>query len=127
MKVTELLTEIVAPVASRCPSKKTPGVPLCSITMSAPLALVNKNSPLELVDAIISPIDELLIAVIVSASLVTLEKFIAIPLIFIFEEAEEASSKFRLTVTILLPEAVTFVDEETLLMAIAFAAAEADL
>ena len=49
------------------------------MTISAPLALVSKNSPLEFVDAIISPIDALLIAVIVSASSVTLEKFMALP------------------------------------------------
>ena len=65
------------------------------MTISAPLALVNKNSPLELVDAIISPIDALLIAVIVSASFVTLPKFIAVPFIFIFDAADAASLKFK--------------------------------
>ena len=59
--------------------------------MSAPLALVNSTSPSVLAEAIISPIDALFIAVIVSVVLVTLEKLIAFPLILIFEPADEAS------------------------------------
>ena len=41
-----------------------------------------------------SPIEALFIAVIVSASLVTLEKFIEFPFILILEDAVEASEKF---------------------------------
>ena len=69
--------------------------------------------------------DALFIAVIVSVVLVTLEKFIAFPLIFISELADEASPTLMSSVTILFPEAVTFVDEETALIAIALAAADA--
>ena len=72
----------------------------------------------------ISPIEALFIAVIVSASLVTVEKLIAFPFILIFEAAEEASEIFNVKVTKLSPEALTFVDEETALIAIAFEAAE---
>jgi hypothetical protein len=72
-----------------------------------------------------SPIDALFIAVIVSASLVTLEKFIAFPFILILEEAVEASEKFKSNVTKLSPDAVTFVDDETAFIAIALAAADA--
>ena len=59
----------------------------------------------------ISPIEALFIAVIVSASFVTLESR-AFPLILILEEAEEASEKFNVKVTKLSPEAETFVDEK---------------
>ena len=69
--------------------------------------------------------DALFIAVIVSVVLVTLEKFIAFPLILIFEPADEASPTLMSSVTTLLPDAVTFVDEETALIAIALAAADA--
>ena len=62
---------------------------------------------------------------IVSASLVTLEKLIAFPFILIFEDAAEASEKFKSNVTKLSPDAETLVDDETALIAIAFAAAEA--
>ena len=119
LNVTELPTEIVAPVASVWPSKKTPGVPAWAIRMSAPLALASWTSPLELAVATISPIEALLIAVIVSVSLVTLEKFIAFPLILILEAAVEASEKFKSSVTKLSPEAVTLVDDETALISIA--------
>ena len=78
---------------------KTPGVPAWVIAISAPLALASSTSPLVLLDAIISPIDALFIAVIVSASLVTLEKLIAFPFILMFEEAEESSVKFKVNVT----------------------------
>ena len=45
----------------------------------------------------ISPIDALFIAVMVSDSLVTLEKLIAFPFILIFEAAEEASETVSYT------------------------------
>ena len=72
-----------------------------------------------------SPIDALFIAVIVSASFVTLEKFIALPLMLMFDAAAEASEKFKSNVTKLLPDAVTLVDDDTTLIAMAFAAAVA--
>ena len=99
LNVTELPTAMVAPVASTWPSKKTPAEPAWVITISAPLALANCTSPLELLEAIISPIEALLIAVIVSVLFVTLEKFIAFPFILIFEDAAEASEKFKSKVT----------------------------
>jgi len=63
-------------------------------------------------------------AVIVSASFETLEKFIALPFILIFDAAAEASEKFNVRVTILLPDAVTLVEDETVLIAIALDAAD---
>mgnify|MGYP003307807803 CR=1 FL=1 len=51
-------------------------------------------------------------------------KLIEFPFILIFEDAEDASEKFKSSVTKLSPDAVTFVDEETVLIAIAFEAAE---
>ena len=93
--------------------------------MSAPLALVNSISPSVFADATISPIEALFIAVIVSAALVTLEKLIVFPFMLMFEAAVEASDTLTSSVTILLPEAVTLVDEETALIAMAFAAADA--
>ena len=51
-------------------------------------------------------------AVIVSDSLVTLEKLIAFPFILILDPAEEASPKFKSNVTKLLPDAVTLVEDD---------------
>ena len=69
--------------------------------------------------------EALFIAIIVSDSLVTLEKFIAFPFILIFEDAVDASEKFKSNVTKLSPDAVTLVDDETAFIAIALAAADA--
>ena len=100
-------------------------MPLCVIIISAPLALVNSISPSESAAATISPIDSLLIALIVSVAFVTLEKFIALPFILIFDAAVEASVTSISRETRLWPVAVTLVDDETALIAIAFAAADA--
>ena len=62
---------------------------------------------------------------IVSLALVTLEKLIAFPLMLMFEAAADASLVFISSVTILFPEAVTLVDEEIALIAMALAAADA--
>ena len=91
LNVTELPTEIVAPVASVCELKYFPAVPPCSIVILAPLELTNWRLPAELAEATISPIAALFIAAIVSVKVLALEKFMAFPFMLIFEAASEVS------------------------------------
>ena len=99
LNVTELAGETVAPVASVWESKKVPAEPPWVIIISAPLELTNWRFPEEFDDATMSPIAALLIAVIVAVNVLALEKFIAFPLILIFEAAEDASELSTTIVT----------------------------
>ena len=67
--------------------------------ISAPLQLSNCSSPSEFDVATISPIDAPFIAAIVVVKFVTLEKFIAFPLMLMLDEAVDASLLVKATVT----------------------------
>ena len=90
LNVTELPREIVASVASVCDAKRWVAVPEWAKVISTPLGLLISKFPSEFADAIRSPIEALLMAVITALISEVLEKSTVLP----FIETWDAEGKF---------------------------------